>query len=171
MANKQLANVRIRNTKLIFRNFAGKANDCNREGDRNVCVVIPEELVDELRAEGWNIKQSKPREGFEDEYVPEYYVKANVKYRDRNGVLKAYPPAIYVVTDKKKTLLDETTVSQLDHAEIQDVKVELSPYPYTYLGREGISVYINKLYAKVIEDDFDSEYDDLPFSDTDADEM
>lgn len=164
MANEKLANVRLKNARLLFRNFAGKAdaNGINKEGDRNVCVIIDDiNLVEELKAEGWNIKQTKPREGYEDEYVPEFYVKANVKYRDKFGQLKAYPPMIYTVTDKKKTLLDENTVAQLDHAEIQDVRVELSPYPYEVLGRKGISVYVNKMYVKVIEDDFDDfEFDE-----------
>lgn len=162
--------LRLKDTRLIFRNFAGRAdaNGYNNEGDRNVCIVLDDiSLVQDLIKEGWNIKQTKPREGFEDEFQPSYYVKANVKYRDKTGALKAYPPMIYVVTNKQKVLLNEDTVAQLDHAEIQDVRVELSPYRWTKGSKSGISVYVTKMYVHVIEDEFDNvdDWDDFPDAD------
>ena len=161
-----MENIKIRNAKLIFRNLAGAEKEYNSAGDRNVGIVIRDErMVQELIQNGWNVKQTKPREGFEDEFVPEFYIQAKLKYRDKSGNLKTYPPTVYIVkSNNEKVLLDEDTVGQIDHAEIQDVRVELSPYAYEYRGKSGIAAYITRMYVKVIEDDFENfeELDD-PF--------
>lgn len=158
-----IPNVKIRNAKLIFRNFSGKGNDYNREGDRNVGIILEDEdLISELENEGWYIRQLKPREEGE---IGTRWIKANVKFRNKDGSKKDNPPKIFLLTSTKKVLLDEDSISSLDYAEIQDVRVELSPYEYNVGGKQGISAYVVRMNVRIIEDEFDEDYADLEESD------
>ena len=43
----------INNARLVYRNFQGRGDKFNREGDRNFSVVIPnQEIADQLLAAG-----------------------------------------------------------------------------------------------------------------------
>jgi hypothetical protein len=55
--------IQIDDAKIIFRNFAGRGDKFNREGDRNFAVMIPDEdMANELADRGWNVKIKPPRE-------------------------------------------------------------------------------------------------------------
>ena len=59
MADGQLM---IENAKIIFRNFAGKEGMYNAEGDRNFCVLLEDDLAEQLVKDGWNVKTLRARE-------------------------------------------------------------------------------------------------------------
>lgn len=139
----------IEGTNLIFRNFSGKPSEYNKNGDRITGVIIPPELVNELVDEGWNVKQTKPRDP-QDE--PLYYM--NVRCRFDN-----FPPKVYLCTQRKKTKLDEETIDQIDYSEIDFVDIEISPYDYTTPMGSGRTAYIKTMYVNVIEDAFAEKYD------------
>lgn len=65
----------VRNTKILFANFAGAAKQYNQEGRRNFNVVIPEDFADELKANGIYIHTLQPRNDDED---VQYTVKVGV---------------------------------------------------------------------------------------------
>ena len=140
--------LRIENTNLIFRNFAGKPSEYNKSGDRGTGVVIPADMVNELVSKGWNVKERPPRD---EQDSPLYYM--NCKCRFDN-----IPPRIYMCTSHKKVKLDEETVDQIDYSEISSIDIEISPYDYTVRGQSGRAAYIKTLYVNVIEDAFAEKY-------------
>src|SRR3954447_26708015 len=94
--------VLMEGVRIIFRNFSGKEGQYNREGDRNFGVILPPDVAEAMLADGWNVKYLKPREGEGDEEEAETpWLAVSVNFD------KGRPPKIVVVTDKKRTTLDE----------------------------------------------------------------
>jgi hypothetical protein len=54
--------VLMEGVRIIFRNFAGKEGQYNREGDRNFGVILPDDVAQQMLEDGWNVKYLKPRE-------------------------------------------------------------------------------------------------------------
>lgn len=141
--------LRIEGTNLIFRNLSGKTSEYNKNGERITGVIIPPEMVDQLVEEGWNVKHTNPRD---PQAEPLYYM--NVKCRFDN-----IPPKVYLCTERKKTLLDEETINQIDYSEISSVDIEISPYDYTSPLGSGRTAYVKNMYVNVVEDYFAEKYD------------
>lgn len=157
MENKKItSNITIEDAKLIFRNFSGKKTDFNKEGNRNFCVVLSDDLAEKLEADGWKVKYRKPREDDPEQYrTPYLYVKVQ---------FGMYPPKVVLVTSRGKKLLDEESIGQLDWSRIQYADVQIRPYNYPAIqGRPaGVSAYLKSLYVTIIEDQLDSKYADIP---------
>lgn len=158
MANDNLV---IENAQLAFRNFAGKADNFNSEGNRNFCVLLDEDVAkalskDKLNKEGdtWNIKYLKPRDPEDKEQA---YLQVKVKFDNR-------PPKIIMMTSNGKTLLNEESVGSLDWAEIDTVDCIITPYAWEMNGRHGISAYLKSMYVKIVEDELEKKYLDTPQS-------
>ena len=153
---KNIENIKIENARIVFRNLSGKPDKFNPQGGkRSFSVVIEDpEFANELKREGWNIKQFNPSPDSDEE--PAHFISVKVSYNN-------IPPHIYLCTSKNKTLLNEDTVGQLDYAEISNVDIVITPYQYEMSGRTGISAYVKTMYVTVVEDEFASkyEYDDL----------
>lgn len=156
MAKNNIENIKIENARIVFRNLSGKPDKFNPQGGkRSFSVVIDDpEFANELKREGWNIKQFNQSPDSDEE--PAHFISVKVSYNN-------IPPHIYLCTSKNKTLLNEDTVGQLDYAEISNVDIVITPYQYEMNGRSGISAYVKTMYVTVVEDEFASkyEYDDL----------
>jgi len=141
-----VGNITLEGAKLIFRNFAGNPDDYNKQGGlRTTGVLIPNDLAEEMKEEGWNIKYLKPRDP-QDE--PQAFLTVKCKF----GKIK---PTIYICTEHGKTLLDEDSVESIDYAEIRDVDIVIRPYEY----EPGcISAYIKTMYVNIVEDVFADKY-------------
>ena len=125
--------LQIDDARLVYRNFAGKASDYNREGDRNFAVVIPdEETAEALRQEGWNIKSKPSRSDPEDIFR---YLPVKVKFNERG-------PAVFYVMGNKEIKLDESNVKVLDNADISRVDLDVRPYDWEVNKRTGRSAYL-----------------------------
>lgn len=151
MANK----ITFKDATLIWRNFRGEGTDYNPVGSRNFAVVIDDpELAEALTADGYNLKQLKPRD--EDD-TPAWALKVKVKFGVR-------PPKVYLVTyphgNMKKTMLDEDTISMLDWAEVQKVDLIVSPYEWDMRGKTGISAYLDVMYFTPVEDSLSGDYEE-----------
>lgn len=148
MAEKTL---NIENGRIMFKNFAGKGNQFNRQGDRNFCVRIDdEEMANNLRADGWNIRSLPPRDQNEE---PLYYLQVKVSYA-------VVPPKVYMIAGGKKTLLDEESIDTLDFAEIRGADIIISPYHWEVNGKRGVKAYLKTMYVTIEQDAFASKYAD-----------
>lgn len=142
-------------TAIRWRNFEGKAGKFNAEGDRNFCLVIDPDSADALQAEGFNIRFLKPRDEGDD---PVPYLPVKVAYG------KGRPPKIVMMTKRGKTELDETSISNLDWADIEKADIAINPYHYNVSGREGVKAYLKTMYVTIVEDEFEDRYYDVPES-------
>ena len=147
MANRET--LKIENARLMFKNFSGKASQFNREGNRNFAVRISDpETADTMKKDGWNVKALKPREEGDE---PTYYITVNVNFN-------AFPPNIYRIAGKMKTLLNEETVGIIDRDEIVCADLIISPYRWEIGTNSGIKGYLKAAYITVEEDEFASKY-------------
>jgi hypothetical protein len=147
--------LKIENTKIGFRNFAGKVNQYNPAGKSSFCVFIDEENAEGLRADGWNIRWREPRNPDDDRQA---YLPVAVSF-------DFYPPEIWVITSRGKTKLKEEDIKILDWAEIEVADITIRPYNWTQPGgKSGIKAYVKSLYVTVIEDELSEKYRDVPDS-------
>lgn len=143
-------NIEIEGARLIFPNFSGRGDQYNREGDRNFGVVIPDtELALTLQEDGWNIHALRPRNEGDD---PTYWLPVAVKYGD-------YPPHIYMISGRKKVLMDEKTIGLLDDVEIECVDAIIRPYNWSTAQGSGVKAYIKTMYVVCRRDRFAAKYD------------
>lgn len=115
----------INDARIIWKNFSGRGDRFNREGDRNFHLVIPDQetcdaLLNDKNEYGnsWNVKIKPPREEGD---VPFMHMLVKVKFNGRG-------PSIYLVSGKKQVPLNEDTVSCLDDIDILSVDMDIRPY-------------------------------------------
>lgn len=144
----KMKNLSIENASIQWRNFKGAEKKYNPAGNRNFVVFLDPGEADALRELGWNVKETKPRDGYDiQNYLP---VKVKFGYR---------PPNIWLITSKNKTKLDEDSVDILDYAELEKVDLVLTPYEYDVNGHTGVAAYLKAMYATIAEDEFADKYD------------
>lgn len=154
MAYKVTNYLNIDNAHIIFRNFSGKGDKYNREGNRNFSVKIEDPVqAQRLAEDGWNVKILPPREG---EEVGTHYIQVSVRFDPR-------PPMVYLISGKKKTLLDEESINSLDYAEIRHIDLTLAPYNWvlqegTPNEKRGVKAYLKTMYVTLEEDVFADRY-------------
>lgn len=151
--NNKLA---IDNARIIFKNFTGKVDKFGREGDRSFSIVIEDDaLAEQLANDGWNVKPLTPRDP--DEKV-NHFIKVKISFKVR-------PPKIWLLTNHKRTLLDEDTIATLQYARIENADVVVSPWRWEVNGKTGIAAYLETLYVKIEDDPFADKYADYESSD------
>ena len=147
----------IENTRFIWdTNFAGDPKkDKYGSDERKGNLVIPtiDQAMD-LRTRGFNIKETKPREGDDPaEFVPTFYVVIKLNYDSQ------WPPKVYLVNEAKRgVLLEEDTVYSVDNLWVDSVNAVLN----VYHGPNGLSLYIKSMevFQKVDDDPIASRYRD-----------
>lgn len=127
---------------IAFRNFAGKEDMYNRQGDRNFAIILDPEVADSMLRDGWNVKYLRARDEVDE---PQPYIQVAVSFKNR-------PPKICMVTSKSMTYLTEDEVELLDWADIETADVTLSPYDWAVNGKSGTKAYVHALYVKIEED-------------------
>jgi hypothetical protein len=139
--------------RIVFRNFAGKEGQYNREGDRNFAVLLDDTIANQMAEDGWNIKWLRPREEDEDE-SPQAYLQVSVSYKGR-------PPRVVLITSRGRTNLDEHSIEMLDWADIQNVDLIVRPYEWTVNQKSGIKAYLQSIYVTIEEDPLERKYAEL----------
>lgn len=150
MAN--VNNINIEGATIIWKNFSGERDKFN-PGKRGFSVVIDDTVMaDELRQEGWNVKDRPLQEGADDsEQEWTLPVKLNMNRYTQ----------VWLIVGNHKTLLDENTVSQLDVVDIVNCDISIRPYEWEMNGRTGITAYVDSMYVTIRENKFAEKYADL----------
>jgi hypothetical protein len=145
--------VLMEGVRIIFRNFAGKEGQFNREGDRNFAVLLDDQIAAAMADDGWNIKVLRPREEEEGE-TPQAYLPVSLNFKGR-------PPRIVLITSRGRTNLDEDSVEMLDWADIINVDLIVRPYEWTVNDKSGIKAYLQSLYVTIEEDALERKYSEM----------
>ena len=125
--------LQINGAIITHRNFAGEANDYNREGDRNFSMVIPnEETYERLKADGWPVKYREPKEEGD---TPFMFLPVKIKFND-------FGPTVILVSGENRFQLDENTVQRLDRIDILNVDLDIRPYDWTWNKKSGRTAYL-----------------------------
>jgi len=148
MATDRVQNISVENARILFRNFAGKPSKFNAEGKRNFCLIVDNDIAEELKEIGWNIKYLNPRD---PDDAPQAYLQVAVAFDN-------FPPNIWLITGKKKTKLNEDTISILDYAEIENIDIIVRPYTWEVNGKGGIKAYVKNMYVTIVENEFEKKY-------------
>ena len=128
--------LQIDDARIIYRNFAGRGDKYNREGDRNFAVLIPdEEIADELTRRGWTVKVKPPREEGD---TPFMYLPVKVKFNDRG-------PRVYLRTGRVQNRLEEEDIGRLDRIDIIGVDLDIRPYDWEVNGKTGRTAYLQSI--------------------------
>lgn len=138
----------IENARLIFRNFAGKEGQYNREGDRNFAVLLDEGTAQVLIRDGWNVKYLKSREEGEE---PAPYLQVAVNFRGR-------PPRVVQISSRGRIDLGEDEVEILDWVDISKVDMIIRPYEWNVNGKTGVKAYLKSIFVTIEEDALELKY-------------
>jgi hypothetical protein len=154
MATRVTEPIIVENAKLIFRNFTGREQPpYNGKGMRNFCIIIPENFVEGMRQDGWNIKETKVRDEGDE---PEHYIKVNVRYDTGS------PPRVALIssTNKKPTELKEGDIDILDTADIQKADIIISPYNHK-MNDGGVSGYLKSAFITIRSTYLEDKYEEM----------
>ena len=126
--------LQIDDAKLMFKNFEGRGDKFNREGDRNFSIRIDDPAVaDALIEEGWNVK-IKP--GRDEDEGPFMRLPVKVKFTD-------FGPKVYLKSGRPEPiLLDEESIAMLDQIEIECADLDIRPFDWEVNGRTGRTAYL-----------------------------
>jgi len=147
-------NISIENAIIGFRNFSGKEGQYNPEGRRIFSVFLEEDIAEQLKEDGWNVKLLKPKN---PEDPPKYHLPVGVNFNK-------FPPRIVLIRANTKSDIDEDTVHILDWAEIEHVDLIIRPYNWDVNGRTGVRAYLKAMYITIVEDEFEAKYRNVPDS-------
>lgn len=150
----KMDNAMLEDVRIAFRNFSGKEGKYNRAGDRNFCVLLPDDISKQMEDDGWNVRYLKPRESDEQ---PQGYLQIAVNYKGR-------PPRVVMITGRGKTGLEEDMVDVLDWADVVKADVIIRPYQWSVNGKSGVKAYLQSIYVTINEDDLERKYGDVPDS-------
>ena len=141
--------LQIDDAKIIFRNFEGRGDKYNREGDRNFSLLIEDPDTADARAEnGWNVK-IKP--GRDEDEGPFMRLPVKVKFTD-------YGPNVYLITGDRRNELDEESIGCLDNIDIESVDLDIRPYDWDVNGRTGRTAYLQSMQVVQRIDRFAARY-------------
>lgn len=144
-------NISIEHAIIKWRNFSGAPGKYNAFGCRNFCVFLDAQTARNLEEDGWNVRYAKPKES-DDPVQP--YIQVTVSFDN-------YPAKVVLISGNKKTQLDKDTVNILDWAEIENVDLIIRPYSWEVNGKTGVKAYLKAIYVTIVEDEFESKYEDL----------
>nr|DAJ33833.1 MAG TPA: hypothetical protein [Caudoviricetes sp.] len=143
--------VTLRNVRIIFRNFAGAPTRFNAAGGkRTFSILLNETEANELSSMGFNVKALKQRDPDDD---PAFHLPVEVSYRVK-------PPRIVFISNqgRKRTVIDEDTVSLIDYTEIEKIDLTINPYRWEMENAHGVKAYLKTMYVTIREDELDIEY-------------
>ena len=138
---------------IMFKNFAGKGDMYNREGDRKFSLrITSQEVADALIKEGWNVRMKPARTEDEDPLV---YMDVKVKFSE-------FGPKVYLESGDAVNELNEQTIGCLDRIRIGRVDLDIRPFDWELpSGKRGRSAYLQGMRViQRVDDRFAAMYAD-----------
>jgi len=157
---KKIPDIIIEGAQFSFTNFQGKVSDWNKSGERNFGLLLPDDIAEKAKADGWNVKYRAPREDDPTQYM-QPWIKVKVNFRNRR-----HAPKVEMLSKRGRTILDEELIGQLDWADIEHADIAITPYEYPSINgaAPGISAYLKELKVVIKEGYFDDKYADYPYN-------
>lgn len=147
--------IMIDDARIIYRNFEGRGDKYNREGDRNFAVLIDDEniakqLCEDVNDMGapWNVKIKDPRD---DGDMPFMYLPVKVKFNNRG-------PNVYLVSGNRRNVLGPESIGMLDQIEIDSVNLDIRPYDDMINGKAFRAAYLQSIEVHQRIDRFAAQY-------------
>jgi hypothetical protein len=138
--------------QILFRNFEGRETEYNVPGNRNFCVLLDDQIAQQMQRDGWNVKMLKPRDEGDE---PRPYIQVAVGFKIR-------PPRMVMINSvsKKRVVLDEETCELLDWADILTTDLTIRARPWSVRGNSGIKAYLKTIFVIIDEDYLELKYDE-----------
>lgn len=144
--------MQIDNARIIFKNFEGRGDKFNREGDRNFSLLIEDpDTADAMVEKGWNVKI---KEGRDEDEGPFMRLPVKVKFTE-------YGPKVYLNSAGNVTELDEESIACLDNIDIESVDMDIRPYDWDVNGRTGRTAYLQSMNVVQRIDRFAARYSNM----------
>lgn len=144
--------LQIDDARIIFKNFEGRGDKFNREGDRNFSLLIEDpDTAEILQREGWNVR-IKP--GRDDDEGPFMRLPVKVKFTD-------YGPNVYLITGERRNELDEESIACLDNIDIESIDMDIRPYDWEVNGKTGRTAYLQSMQVIQRIDRFAAKYAEM----------
>ena len=154
MTDKSIRVLNLEGVRIGFKNFAGREQQFNDEGDRNFVAFLDFDKAQELASLGWNVKfPDQPEQDDSGEIVREPYLPIKVSYKHQ-------PPSVYLidVENNHKTILDEATVHLADATTLLHSDLIINASHWTVNGRSGIKAYLKTAYLNIEPSPFFAKY-------------
>ena len=149
--------MQIDDARIIFKNFEGRGDKFNREGDRNFSLLIEDpDTAEAMKREGWNVKI---KEGRDSDEGPFMRLPVKVKFTD-------YGPTVYLNSAGNVVKLNEESIACLDNVEIETVNMDIRPYDWEVNGRTGRTAYLQSMEVIQRIDRFAARYGNMRDDDT-----
>lgn len=141
--------VELGDVRIGFRNFEGREGAYNRKGERSFAVFLPQDIAEQMAADGWNVKFPEVHE--DDEFAREPYMNVSLTF-------DKFPPKVVLFSNGVATKLSGDEVSMLDWAEIVKTDLVIRPYEWSVNKAHGVKAYLKAGYFTIETDSFASKY-------------
>lgn len=158
---RRLERAWLEGVEIRWRNFKGEVSDFNPMGKRQFAVMLDEQQADQMAADGWNVKFTKPKDPEEE---PEPYIRVEVSYKnaDERG---GRAPQVYLVAPPTKdgvppktTELPREMLRIADQVDVHHADVLLEPYRWDVQGNQGVKAYLYTIGIAIKLDPFMVKY-------------
>lgn len=164
---KKIGNMVLEDAKFWGRpNFRGEL-DRFKDERRKFTVLIPNDLADQLREMGWNVKTEIPtaeqrEQGFEDLSHMKVFMNFSIP-DDKKGRKDEYDfetgPDIHIIQGDDIEKLNSKTVGLLDRARLSNLDMEIRAWEYDPEEQPGkYSARLEKLVATLTPNRLDEKY-------------
>lgn len=150
-----MKNLDIFDGVIAYRNFAGRKDENNENGERTATFAVSIEDGLKLIEDGWYLRRQEfPNE---PEREPRYLFKTTITFRTKDGTPK--DPKVFIVREDGSIVhMTEDIIDQLDRADIVSVDANIGPWHWRRNGKEGVKAYVNCMYVKIKENQIEAKY-------------
>jgi hypothetical protein len=161
---EKINDIFMEGAEIAYSNFLGKPTKFKPEGGvRTVTFVIPDEMVADLKAQGWRVRAE-----IRDEQIYRYLLDTKFIFETRNH--EPFDPRIFIINSSRRPIhITEENVNVLNRADIVNVDVQLHAVPYDF-GNAGITPFINHMLVYVNENPLEKKLNDMLDNYSDSDD-